>query len=98
MAQCARLEENTNRVIEIIECSSLKWCKKALPGTWVKNMSDTRIGKDFIYYPEQEAFSSPKVFPSWSLDDALKWQPPVPKPTEPGLYKWYEDTQTWIKK
>lgn len=95
MVQCAKLEENTNRVVEVIESSSLKWCKKNLPGTWVKNTSDTKIARDFIYYPEHGSFSHPRPFPSWTLDDTLTWNPPVPEPTDSGRHKWDEDTQTW---
>ena len=77
MVQCARLEENTNRVLEVIESNTLKWCKKYLEGVWVKNSTDKRVSVDCIYYPERDMFSYQKPYPSWILDDDCVWQPPV---------------------
>lgn len=98
MVQCARLEENTNRVIEVIESNTLKWCKKYLEGVWVKNSTDKRVSVDCIYYPERDIFSYQKPYPSWILDDDYVWQPPVPYPGDyvSKKYKWSEDNQTWI--
>ena len=43
------------------------------------------------------AFIPPKPYPSWLLDtNTFQWQPPVPYPTDGGIYTWDEDTQTWI--
>lgn len=41
------------------------------------------------------AFISPQPFPSWTLDDEMKWQPPVPYPADGGLHLWDEDAQEW---
>jgi hypothetical protein len=43
------------------------------------------------------AFIPPKPYPSWLLDtNTFQWQPPVPYPTDGGVYTWDEDTQTWV--
>jgi hypothetical protein len=98
MVQCARIEENTNRVLEVIESSTLKWCKKYLEGTWVKNSTDKHISTNCIYYPERDTFSYEKPYPSWTLDDKCVWQPPVPYPDDylSKKYNWDEDNQKWL--
>ena len=41
------------------------------------------------------AFIAPQPYPSWTLDDNCKWQPPAPYPTDGGIYAWNEDAQEW---
>ena len=97
MVHCARLEENTNRVLEVIESNTLKWCKKYLEGVWVKNSTDKRVSVDCIYYPERDTFSFQKPYPSWTLDGKYIWQPPIPYPDDyvSKKYRWNEETQSW---
>jgi hypothetical protein len=40
-------------------------------------------------------FYMPQPSPSWTLDSAYQWQPPVTKPD--GIQNWDEDNQTWIE-
>lgn len=44
---------------------------------------------------EHGAFIAPQPFPSWTLDNDCKWQPPVMYPTDGGIYEWNEDAQEW---
>lgn len=38
-------------------------------------------------------FYAAQPYPSWTLDDAYRWQPPIPKPD--GAFIWNEADQTW---
>jgi len=107
----AEINPATNEVLRVIVCDSQTWCEQNLGGKWARTYYSTPgknyAGQGYIYYPEKENFSAPQPYPSWTLDDSLHWQPPVPYPTdnptadEPGAaptpYTWDEATQSWIK-
>jgi hypothetical protein len=42
-------------------------------------------------------FIHPQPYPSWTLDDNSKWQPPIDYPADSDVesYMWNEDTLTW---
>ena len=40
-------------------------------------------------------FYAPQPFPSWTLDEAYQWQPPVPYPTDDEMYQWNEAKLRW---
>lgn len=43
------------------------------------------------------AFIPPKPYPSWLLNtNTFQWEPPVPYPTDGGIYEWDEETQSWV--
>ena len=81
-----------------------------LGGTWLKTSYNTSLGKHreggtpfrknfagpgMIYDPGRDAFITPKLYPSWTLnEDTCEYEPPVPRPLE-GSYKWNEENQTW---
>ena len=62
-------------------------------------------GKGYIYDETKDAFSPPKPYPSWVLDDdTYQWEPPTPYPDHNAcfcdngkLYEWGEDTTSWVK-
>lgn len=39
-------------------------------------------------------FYSPKPYNSWTRNNG-KWEPPTPKPSSDGMYKWVEDDLNW---
>jgi len=48
------------------------------------------VGGDYVggyFYP-------PQPFPSWTRHEG-GWLPPVPMPSDGGLYVWDEDAQEW---
>lgn len=50
-----------------------------------------------IYYPETNTLSKPpKPHDTWVWTEFNRWEPPVPYPTEPGLFHWNEELQSWI--
>ena len=74
-----------------------------LPGEWRQTSFNASFrynyaGVGFTFDPskgEHGAFIAPQPFPSWSLDNDCKWQPPTAYPTDGGLYEWNEDAQEW---
>jgi len=41
-------------------------------------------------------FIAPQPYPSWTLDGNHDWQPPTPKPSTGGPYRWSEEDQEWV--
>lgn len=52
-------------------------------------------GVGYTWDKVNEVFTSPKPYPSWSLDDDFNWQAPTQEPTDGLLYVWNEDTTSW---
>lgn len=51
------------------------------------------------YDANRDAFIPPQPYPSWSLNEfSCWWVPPIPRPNEPGIWDWDEETQSWIKR
>ena len=55
-------------------------------------------GIGFRYYPELDAFISPKPFDSWTLDETIfGWVAPIPMPNDGGVYVWDESEGDWVE-
>ena len=72
----------------------------SLGGKWVETAMDGSIranyaGIGYTYDAAKDAFIAPQPFPSWTLDDACKWQAPTPYPTDGVMYQWNEDKKDW---
>jgi hypothetical protein len=102
MVNCVKIDENTNTIVNSIDCEGLRWCKTYHKGLWIElGDEDKHIGIGDIYYPEHERFSKPRVAPSWSLNqDTFMWEPPVPKPVDydGNKYTWSESERNWVPK
>ena len=99
MPQCTELEDNTNRVLRVLECDSALWCNEKLGGNWVLNTTNKRVGNDWIYYPDTNEFSPPQPYSSWTLNtETYIWEPPTPMPTIGGRHTWLENQQEWVQK
>jgi hypothetical protein len=60
------------------------------------NFRGVYAGVDSMYLPDKDIFSVPRPAPSWSLNpDTLKWEPPVPYPSDGKTYIWNEAAQDW---
>ena len=72
-------------------------------GTWVQTSYNTRGGKHYdqdgngyTFDSDKDAFYSPKLYPSWTLNDATcQWEPPVAYPSDGERYEWNEETTAW---
>jgi len=81
------------------------------PGEWILTSFNTECGvhtgggtplrKNFaaigyIYDATRDAFYPPQPYPSWTLEESTcRWNPPVAMPSNPSMYVWNEETQTW---
>ena len=55
-------------------------------------------GIGYTYDPQRDAFIPPKPFASWVLDEnTCLWAAPTPMPTDGKMYRWDEDTTSWIE-
>jgi hypothetical protein len=55
-------------------------------------------GIGYSYDATLDAFIPPQPFPSWILDDnTCLWEAPVPYPNDGHLYRWDEDTLSWVR-
>ena len=83
------------------EQKGIDFCVVHYGGTWIQtsyngNFRKNYAGVGFIYDPIRDAFYLPQPYPSWTLDENAKWQPPVPMPEGAVLYQWDEATLSWI--
>jgi len=55
-------------------------------------------GIGYAYDATIDGFIPPKPFASWLLNTTTGlWEPPVPYPTDGKVYRWDEDTQSWVE-
>lgn len=74
------------------------------PEDWIETgeaVIATRINHAFIgglYDKTHDVFYAQRPFPSWSLNQITwLWEAPIPMPTDGKMYKWDEDTVSWIE-
>ena len=83
------------------------------PGTWIQTSYNTRNGKHtqggtplrgnyagigYIYDQTNDVFYAPKPYASWLLDETKwTWEAPIPYPTDNKIYRWDEQTTSWIE-
>ena len=54
-------------------------------------------GVGYTYDLSRDAFIPPKPFTSWLLDEeSCLWEAPVAYPGDEGIYRWDEDTLSWV--
>jgi hypothetical protein len=87
--------------VGIAFCQSLlgpdtRWAQTSYNANFRYNYAG--IGYTFDPTPAPNgAFIPPKPYPSWLLDtNTFQWEPPVPYPSDGGMYEWDEATQTWV--
>lgn len=52
----------------------------------------------YTYDEANDVFYAPQPFPSWTLNNQTwLWEAPVPYPNDGKLYRWDEDTTSWIE-
>ena len=104
MSHWAEIDEN-NIVLRILvgnnnSADEGESFMNSLGGRWVKTSYNGKIRKNFAgigytYREDIDAFVAPQPYPSWTLDENAKWQPPVPYPTDGIMYAWDEETTDW---
>ena len=110
MAHWAELDSE-NKVIRVLVGDNndpagdegYQWLIDNLGGTWVKTSYNAEsngfrynfaaIG--YTYDSIDDAFIAPQPYPSWTLDDDKKWQPPTAMPVDENFYTWNEENGSW---
>ena len=63
-----------------------------------KGFRKNYAGIGFFYDADQDAFIPPKPFASWLLNEEIyEWEAPTPMPTDGKVYRWDEDTTSWVE-
>ncbi len=100
----AKTDEQGN-VLEVIVASQDVIDSYPDASFWVQTWADANgdpakrynyASKGSIYLKEQNAFTTPKPFESWVLDEKFDWQPPVPNPKNEKPSRWDESTKSWV--
>jgi hypothetical protein len=62
-----------------------------------KSLRKNYAGIGYLYDENLDAFIPPKPFESWVLNtETCWWEAPVPPPNDDAVYRWDEETQTWL--
>jgi len=95
-------------VQRVVVCESKEWLEERLGGEWVETFMNSKdkhyAGKGYTYHPDKTNFARPRPYPSWTLNEKLDWEPPVPEPEptfapdgRPEMYYWNEPELKWEK-
>ena len=85
------------------ESIGVAFCERLLGGTWKQtsyngNIRKNYAGVGFNYQSDIDAFVPPQPYPSWVLNpNTAQWDAPVPKPDDGKMYRWDEDTLSWVE-
>jgi hypothetical protein len=61
-------------------------------------MRKNYAGIGFTYDANRDAFISPSPFNSWVLnEETCRWEAPTPMPQDEKMYRWDEDTVSWVE-
>mgnify|MGYP003658072848 CR=1 FL=1 len=88
---------------EEVESIGAEFCKSLLGGTWKQTSYNNNIrynyaGIGYRYDEEKDAFIAPQPYPSWELDENMRWEAPVEMPTDGEFYSWDEANLEWVKR
>ena len=112
MAHFAHIKDGIVDQVIVIEADVLATGLWGDPAEWVQTSYRTQGGQHpegrplrknfaglgFTYDAQRDAFIPPKPFNSWLLDEeTCLWNAPVPMPTDGKMYKWDEDTTSWVE-
>jgi hypothetical protein len=108
MAHYAKVEDGV--VTQVIVADNKEWCEANLGGTWVQTSYNTKgnqhpegrpLNKNYAgigYTWDGTGFAAPQPYASWTKDsDTYLWEAPVAMPTDDKMYRWDEETISWIE-
>ena len=108
MSHFAEIDEN-NVVLRVLVGDNdmpnegYDWFVENLGGIWIKTSYNGNIRKNYAgigytYDEELDAFIPPKPFDSWTLNETTcLWQAPTPYPQDGRVYRWDEESLTWVE-
>lgn len=79
------------------------FCERLLGGVWKQtsyngNFRKNYAGIGYSFDANRNAFIPPKPFNSWIInEETCRWDPPTPMPTDGKMYRWDEDTVSWVE-
>ncbi len=97
MAHFAQLKDGI--VVNVIVAEQEVIDGGAFGSGWIQTSYNGNIrgqfaGLGYHYSEEYDKFYAPSPFPSWTLDEKLEWNAPIPKPID-GMHFWDEENQVW---
>ena len=107
MAHFAKLDEN-NIVTGVYvvgdeyEATYAEW-RKEFGEMYVQTSYNNRIrfnyaGSGYSYDEARDAFSAPKPFNSWVLNEnTCRWISPIAYPSDGKDYRWNEESVSWVE-
>jgi len=95
---------NNDCLLDGVETESVgaEFCRNLLGGTWKQtsyngNIRKNYAGVGYTYDSQRDAFIPPQPYTSWILDEqTCLWNPPTPAPDDGKMYRWDEDTTSWM--
>ena len=110
MAHYAFLDENNIVTEVIVGIDEIELIEGLHPEIWYGNFRNqvckrtsynskirgTYAGIGYSYNKEEDVFVTPQPYPSWNRVGAF-WQAPTPEPEDGKLYRWDEETLSWIE-
>lgn len=108
MAHFAKIQGD---VVEQVVVADLKTVA-GFEGEWIQTSYNTRGGQHpegrplrknfagigYTYDRDRDAFIPPQPFASWVLNEGTcLWDAPVPYPADGKVYRWDEDTTSWVE-
>ena len=86
-------DEIGNTFIHTIIPNSGRWIRTSYNSSMRKHYA----GVGYTYEEARDIFIPAKQYPSWILDEDIKWNPPTPYPDDDTeIYTWDETTTSWI--
>ena len=111
MAHWAKVEDGIVVQVNVVEDDFLKSNPDRYTGEWIKTsyntygnkhtLGGTPLHKNYAgigYHWDGVGFYAPQPYPSWTLNsDTYLWEAPTPMPTDDKVYRWDEDTTSWVE-
>ena len=112
MAHFAKVENGIVTQVIVIDQETLNTGNWGDPTSWVQTSYNTQGGQHpegrplrknyagigYAYDAGRDAFIPPKPFASWVLNETTcLWDSPVAMPTDNKMYRWDEETTSWVE-
>ena len=112
MAHFARIKDNIVQEVIVADPEFIQSGALGDPAQWIQTSYNTQggvhrlggtplrknyAGVGYLYIPEIDAFTPPRPYESWVLDEATgTWNAPIPQPNDPTKsYHWNDQLQRW---
>ena len=99
MANFAKINNGIVEQVIVAEQDFIDTHKDTSPGLWLETSDELRLnhaGIGYSYDATRNAFSPPRPFYSWTLNETTcQWDCPAAYPDDGKKYDWNETNQTW---